>query len=137
MGRRAIRVAAGEMEILGMLWAEGPLTIRGAHEGFGAYGKPVSYPTMQTRLNRLAEKGLVVRSEDRPARYRAAVSRDQVTLGHLRELVAKIGRGDVVPLVARLLSDRTLTEEQVARLKELLEQAQQRSEAARTQGRKS
>ena len=136
MGRRAIRVAAGEMEILGMLWAEGPLTIREAHEGFGAFGKPVSYPTMQTRLNRLAEKGLVVRSEDRPARYRAAVSRDQVTTGHLRELVAKIGRGDVVPLVARLLSEQTLTDEQIRQIKELLAQAQQRSEAARTQGRK-
>ncbi|HZW31497.1 MAG TPA: BlaI/MecI/CopY family transcriptional regulator [Isosphaeraceae bacterium] len=136
MGRRAIRVAAGEMAILGMLWTEGPLTIREAHEEFAAYGKPVSYPTMQTRLNRLAEKGLVIRSEDRPARYRAAVSRDQVTVGHLRELVAKIGRGDVVPLVARLLSEQTLTAEQIARLKELLAQAQQRSEAARNQRRK-
>jgi BlaI family transcriptional regulator, penicillinase repressor len=136
MGRRAIRVAAGEKEILGMLWAEGALTIREAHERFGAYGKPVSYPTMQTRLNRLAEKGLVARSEDRPARYRAAVSRDQVTVGHLRELVAKIGRGDVVPLVARLLSERTLSDEQIARLTELLENARKKSEAARTQRRK-
>jgi predicted transcriptional regulator len=124
------------MEILGMLWAEGPLTIREAHEGFGAYGKPVSYPTMQTRLNRLVEKGLVARLEDRPARYRAAVSRDQVSAGHLRELVAKIGGGDVVPLVARLLSERTLTDEQVARLKELLAQAQQRSEAAKAREKK-
>ena len=114
MGRAAIRVAAGEMEILGMLWAEGPLTIREAHERFAAYGRPVSYPTMQTRLNRLAEKGLVVRSEERPARYRAAASREQVTVGHLRELVAKIGGGDVVPLVARLLSQRTLSGEQIA-----------------------
>jgi len=124
------------MEILGLLWAEGPLTIREAHEGFGAYGKPASYPTMQTRLNRLAEKGLVVRSEDRPAHYRAAISRDQVMVGHLRELVAKIGRGDVVPLVARLLSEQTLTDEQVARLKEFLAQAQQRSEAAKAQEKK-
>jgi BlaI family transcriptional regulator, penicillinase repressor len=137
MGRPAIRVAAGEMEILGMLWAEGPLTIREAHEGFGAYGRPVSYPTMQTRLNRLAEKGLVVRSEERPARYRAAVSRDQVTGGHLRELVAKIGGGDVVPLVARLLSERTLTGEQIARITELLAKARRKSEAARTQRRES
>ncbi len=136
MGRRAIRVAAGELEILGMLWARGPLTIREAHEAFGAYGAPVSYPTMQTRLNRLAEKGLVVRSADRPARYGAAVSREQVTIGHLRELVAKLGRGDVVPLVARLLGDRTLTEEQIVRLRELLEQAQQRSESARIPRRK-
>jgi predicted transcriptional regulator len=136
MSRRAIRVAAGEMEILGMLWAEGPLTIREAHEGFGAYGKPVSYPTMQTRLNRLAKKGLVARSEDRPAHYRAAVSRDQVTVGHLRELVTKIGRGDVVPLVAGLLSQQTLSDEQIARLQELLAQARKRAEAARTQEKK-
>jgi BlaI family transcriptional regulator, penicillinase repressor len=133
VGRRALRVAAGEMEILGMLWAEGPLTIREAHMRFKAYGKPVSYPTMQTRLNRLAEKGLAGRSEDRPARYRAAVSRDQVTLGHLRELVAKIGRGDVVPLVARLLSEQTLNEEQISQIRQLLEKAQQKSEAKATQ----
>ena len=136
MGRAAIRVAAGEMEILGMLWAEGPLTIREAHERFAAYGRPVSYPTMQTRLNRLADKGLVVRSEERPARYRAAASRDQVTVGHLRELVAKISGGDVVPLVARLLSQRTLSGEQIARLTEILEEARKKSEAARTQRRK-
>jgi predicted transcriptional regulator len=81
-------------------------------------------------------KGLAARSEDRPARYRAAVSRDQVTVGHLRELVAKIGRGDVVPLVARLLSQQTLSDEQIARLQELLAQARKRSAAARTQEKK-
>jgi predicted transcriptional regulator len=124
MSRRAIRVAPGEMELLGMLWAEGPLTIRGAFEKFGDYGKPVSYPTMQTRLNRLVEKRLVERLADRPARYRAGISRDQVTVGHLRELVTKISRGDVVPLVAQLLSEQTLSENQIAQLQELLEQAQ-------------
>jgi BlaI family transcriptional regulator, penicillinase repressor len=133
MSRRAIRLAPGEMEILGMLWAEGPLTIRGAHEGFGAYGKPVSYPTMQTRLNRLAEKGLVSRSEDRPARYRAVVSREQVTVGHLRELIAKISRGDVVPLVARLLSEQTLTVEQIGQLQKLLAEARQKTETTTRQ----
>jgi BlaI family transcriptional regulator, penicillinase repressor len=137
MSRRAIRLAPGEMEILGMLWAEGPLTIRGAHEGFGAYGKPVSYPTMQTRLNRLAEKGLVSRSEDRPARYRAVVSREQVTVGHLRELIAKISRGDVVPLVARLLSERTLTVEQIGQLQKLLAEARQKTQTASRQRRQS
>jgi predicted transcriptional regulator len=124
------------MEILGMLWAEGPLTIRQAHGGFGAFGQPVSYPTMQTRLNRLAEKGLVVRSDDRPARYCAAVSQEQVTVGHLRELVAKICQGDVIPLVARLLDERTLSDVQIAQLKDLLAKAQQKSKAT-TPRRKS
>jgi BlaI family transcriptional regulator, penicillinase repressor len=131
MSRRAIRVAPGEMEILGMLWANGALTIRGAHEGFGDYGNPVSYPTMQTRLNRLVEKGLVSRSEDRPARYRAVASREQVTVGHLRELIAKIGCGDVVPLVARLLSEQTLTDDQISQLQKLLAEARQKTQATK------
>jgi predicted transcriptional regulator len=136
MGRRAIRASRGELEILDMLWTMGPVSIRAAYEAFPAYGKPVSYPTMQTRLNRLVEKGLAARSLDRPARYRAAVSRDRVTVGHLRELVAKISQGDVVPLVARLLRDQTLTEEQIAQLESLLAEAQRKSRAEKTQGRK-
>jgi BlaI family transcriptional regulator, penicillinase repressor len=127
MRQRAIRVAAGEMELLSLLWGEGPLTLREAHERFAAYGKPVGYPTMQTRLNRLVEKGIVARTAERPATYRATATRDQVTLGHLRQLVAKLSRGDVVPLVARLLSDRALTPEQISELEELLAQARQNS----------
>jgi predicted transcriptional regulator len=115
------------MEILGMLWTEGALTLREAHERFHRFGKPVSYPTMQTRLNRLAEKRILHRSDDRPARYRALVSRKQVTTGHLRELVSKISRGDVVPLVARLLNEQTLTDEQIAQLQQLLAKARQKS----------
>ena len=127
---RAIRVAAGEMELLSLLWSEGSLTLREAHERFGAYGKPVEYPTMQTRLNRLVEKGIVARSVKRPATYRAAVTRDQVTLGHLRQLVAKLSRGDVVPLVAGLLSDQALTLQQISELEELLSRARRNSQTA-------
>lgn len=130
MSKRAIRVASGEMELLSMLWSEGPLTLGEAHEKFGAYGKPVGYPTIQTRLNRLAEKYLVARSDERPARYRAIVSRDQVTLGHLRQLVSKLTSGDVVPLVARLLSEQTLSPEQVVELKRLLAEAEHKTESA-------
>jgi hypothetical protein len=59
-----------------------------------------------------------------------------VTVGHLHELVAKISRGDVVPLVARLLRDQTLSEEQIVQLETLVAEAQRRSRADKTQGRK-
>jgi hypothetical protein len=52
-----------------------------------------------------------------------------VTLGHLRQLVSKLGRGDVIPLVARLLSEQTLTPDQVAELQRLLAAAEQKSQA--------
>jgi BlaI family transcriptional regulator, penicillinase repressor len=131
MSKRATRVAAGEMAILNMLWIEGPLALGDAHRKFSDYGAVVSYPTMQTRLNRLTEKRLVARSDERPARYRALVTRDQVTLGHLRELVTKLGHGNVVPLVAHLLSEQALTDKQVAELEHLLARARKSSSSTK------
>lgn len=137
MRQRAIRVAAGEMELLAMLWTEGPLTLRQAHQRFGEYGQPIEYPTVQTRLNRMVEKGLVGRSADRPASYEAIVTRDEVALGHLRQIVSKLSRGDVVPMVARLLNDQTLTAEQLDELQRLLKQAEKKSQAASKRRRSS
>ena len=128
MASKAIRVSSGEMEILAMLWQCGPMPLRQAHEAFGKFGKPIAYPTMQTRLNRMVSKHLLRRQDEHPSVYHTAVTRDQVTLGHLRQIVDKISQGDVVPLVARLLSEQTLTPDQVACLQELLTAAQQRSQ---------
>ena len=137
MRHRAIRVAAGEMELLDMLWTEGLLTLRQAHQRFGEYGQTVGYPTVQTRLNRMVEKGLVGRSDDRPASYEAIVTKDEVALGHLRQIVAKLSRGDVVPMVARLLNEQTLTAEQLDELQRLLKQAEKRTQSASKRRRSS
>ncbi len=72
MGKRNVKLSPGEMEMLSMLWKLGPLTIAEAHESIG---RPLGYTTIQTRLNRLVEKGIVDRTEDRPAKYAAAVTR--------------------------------------------------------------
>jgi BlaI family transcriptional regulator, penicillinase repressor len=123
VSRRPIRVTPGEMDLLSMLWSEGPLTLGEAHKRFAQYGSEVGYPTMQTRLNRLVEKKLVARSDDRPAVYRALATRDQVCLGHLQELLKKISGGDAVPLVAQLLREQQLTQAQLAELEQLLADA--------------
>lgn len=128
MARKSMRVSAGEMEILGMLWELGAISLGTAHERFAEFGTPCSYPTMQTRLNRMAEKGLVSRSEDRPAVYTANVTRDQVTVGHLRQLIDKLSQGDIVPLVAQLLGEQKLSEQQYAELEDLLRKSREAKE---------
>ncbi len=55
--------------------AHGGVTLSEAH---GALDRPIGYTTMQTRLNRLVEKGVVSRTADRPARYAAAVAPEDV-----------------------------------------------------------
>lgn len=137
MANRPLRVAKGELEILSLLWNAGPLTIGDAHRRYADYGQPVSYPTMQTRLNRMVEKGLLTRSDERPSRYSAVATRAQVTRGHLGELIAHISGGDVVPLVAHLVSQQSLTKQQIAELQHLLAQAQQNADSRPSSRRKS
>lgn len=129
MKSRPVRVTPGELDLLSMLWAEGPLPLGDAHRRFQHYGRPVGYPTMQTRLNLLVEKRLFARSDDRPALYRALATRDQVSLGHLQQLLAKISGGDAVPLVAQLLRDQKLTQEQLAELEQLVADARRTAQA--------
>ncbi len=123
--RRRPPLAAGELEVLSLLWEHGPLTLAEAHERFE---RPLGYTTVQTRLNRLVEKELVRRSKERPARYEAAVSREEVSADALRTLRERVTGGRVVPLVARLLDDSRLSADEFGELRELIEQAEARAQ---------
>jgi BlaI family transcriptional regulator, penicillinase repressor len=129
-----LRVSSGEMDILAMLWSEGPLTLAQAHLRFGGYGRPVEYPTMQTRLNRLVDKGLVQKSDGRPAAYQAAVTADQVSSGHVQQLLDKLGRRHLLPLVAHLLAGQKLSPDELAALKGLVAEAERSSPKRRRTG---
>jgi predicted transcriptional regulator len=122
--KRFPRISAGDLEILSMLWEHGPLTLPEAHEWFGQYGRPVAYTTMQTRLNRLSEKGAVRRSAERPARYEAAINPEEVSGRQIDVLLRKVTRGKVVPLVSHLLSRSTLSREEIEELKRLITEAE-------------
>jgi predicted transcriptional regulator len=121
----AVKLSAGELELMSLLWREGPVSIAEAHEGLG---RPVGYTTMQTRLNRLVTKGLADRSEGRPARYRALVAPGAIGGDHLDDLVERVGGGTIVPLVAHLVQSGPLSWEELDELKRLIEGAEQRLE---------
>jgi BlaI family transcriptional regulator, penicillinase repressor len=121
--RSQVRPSAGEMELLDILWTLGPSSIAEVHDRLGK----AAYTTVQTRLNRLVDKRLALRSADRPARYSAAVGREQVSAGHLGLLVDQLCGGRIVPLVAQLVADRKLSSEEIVELKELIAAAEKSS----------
>jgi BlaI family transcriptional regulator, penicillinase repressor len=123
--KRFPRISAGDMEILSMLWEHGPLTLPEAHERFGQYGRPVAYTTIQTRLNRLFEKGALRRSPERPARYEALVKPEEVSGRQIDMLVSKVTRGKIVPLVSHLISGSALSRPEIEELKCLIVEAEQ------------
>ena len=126
--RKLPRLSAGEMEIMQILWREGPVTLSEAHAGVE---RDIGYTTIQTRLNRLVDKKIVTRTTDRPARYAAAVEPAEVSARHLALLVERTSGGSVVPLVAHLVRDWDLSSAEIAELKKLIAQAERNSKSHR------
>jgi BlaI family transcriptional regulator, penicillinase repressor len=118
------RLTPAEMELLQILWKRGPSSLSDVH---GALERSLGYTTVQTRLNRLHSKGVVERSDDRPARYRALVAPRDVAAGDLKLLVKNVADGSVVPLVAQLVQDRRLSTEEITELKALIAAAEKRT----------
>ena len=111
--RSKVQLGNGELELSSMLWDEGPVTLSEAHEAFRKYGRPIAYQTMQTRLNRLVAKGMAAKSKDRPTRYRAVISKDQVAKSFWDRFLRKFADVNVAPLVCFLISRGSLTEQEI------------------------
>ncbi len=115
------RLTPGEMEIISLLWQHDSLTLAETHE---AFDRPIGYTTVQTRLNRLVDKNLVHRSDDRPASYSPAISQSDISADQLDTLLERVTGGNVVPLVAHLVQDRRLSKNQINELKQLIRDAE-------------
>ena len=83
---------------------------------------------MQTRLNRLVGKGLAKKAKTgrQPTKYSAALQPEDVTASQLDALLERVTRGSIVPLVAHLVSASPPSREDLAELKKLLRDAEQR-----------
>jgi predicted transcriptional regulator len=81
----------------------------------------------------MVSKGLLRRSDDRPAVYEAAVTREQVAAGHLDQLLNTARHRSVVPLVAHLINERPLTGDEIRELERLLAESA-RTASKRTEG---
>ncbi|MHC4177169.1 MAG: BlaI/MecI/CopY family transcriptional regulator [Planctomycetota bacterium] len=134
--RKTPRFSAGELEIMSMLWVQGPVTLAEAHQCFGEFGRAVGYTTMQTRLNRLVGKGAVRRSRRRPAKYEAAVNPDEVSARLIDVLLDKVSQGSIMPLVSHLISGRPLSAEEIRELKRLIAEAEASGKGGRGKGDK-
>ena len=120
-----IKLSPGELELLEILWDRGPLTIAGAHQAFLERGRTIGYPTVQTRLNRLAEKGILRKLHQHPTVYEAVLKPSAVS-GRYFDLFDKLCGGNLAPLMLHLSGKRALTPEELRVLKEIINSQDQR-----------
>jgi BlaI family transcriptional regulator, penicillinase repressor len=109
-----------ELEIMQVLWENGPASVAEAQERLG--GK-LAYTTVQTMLNVLVRKAKAKRTlVERAYRYRAAISREKALGATLRDVVQRIFGGSAEALVMSLVESKQLTPETLRRLQELVEE---------------
>ena len=125
-----VKLAPGELEILELLWTEGPVHLARTRTWFHERGRNLAVTTLHTRLNRLVDKGIVRRiaappNKRVPALYEAAIRRDEVA-GRYAELVTELCGRNWIPLVAGLAESRDFTSEEIEFLEQLIEKHRKR-----------
>jgi len=122
MAERQFELGTAELEVLKVLWDEGPGTVRHVLTKMHAHGRKVAYTTVLTFLTRLEQKGFVASDKSGLAYvYRAAISRNQVSRSRLKNLVREMYDGAAAPLVLQLIRNERFSQEEIAELHKLIE----------------
>jgi BlaI family penicillinase repressor len=109
-----------ELAILGVLWGKGPSTVRQIHEALYASGR-IGYTTTLKLMQIMTEKGLLVRSADRPHVYRPAMSEERTQKQVVGDLLDKVFAGSAEKLVMRALSTKKVSADELERIRAMLE----------------
>jgi predicted transcriptional regulator len=121
MASKPPRPTEAELNILQVLWQDGPLSVR-AVQGILNQARPTGYTTVLKMLQIMTDKGLVDRDDTvRPQIYRARYSREQTQRRLLGDLVQRAFGGSVKALVLQALAGNRSTREEMQAIEKLLD----------------
>ena len=112
-----------ELEILQLLWAGGPATVRSVNERLNALAdRPIGYTTTLKLMQLMVEKDLLHRdTSSRTHVYAAGVEERSVKRNLLRQFVRKTFRGSAAQLVMEALGQHEASEDELAEIKALID----------------
>lgn len=111
-----------ELALLAVLWQRGPSTVREIHDSLGAE-KATGYTTTLKILQKMTEKGLVVRDESQRSHiYHAAVAAEQTQRQLVRDLLRRAFGGSPANLVVQALATEKASVEELAEIRKLLDE---------------
>ena len=117
-------VTEAELSVLKALWENGPSTIRELTDRLYPGGDAAHYATVQKLLERLRSKSCVGRrAKGRGHLYAARVERDALIARRLRNTANQLCEGSLTPLLTQLVRGGSLTEDELADLRDLVERA--------------
>jgi predicted transcriptional regulator len=109
-----------ELDVMAILWERGPSTVA---EVRARLHDPLAHNTVLTILTVLEDKGYVSRSaEGKAHRFRARVDRETAGATAASRVVEKLFGGSTERLLTHLVTERSVTAEELKRLRRLLDQ---------------
>jgi len=116
------RPTEGELEILQVLWALGPASVRQVNEALNT-SRSVGYTTTLKLMQIMVDKGLLARdTSERTHIYRAIVAERDTRQNLLQNLVDQAFGGSAMDLVIQALgSSHRATPEELKEIKALIE----------------
>ncbi|HPF14207.1 MAG TPA: BlaI/MecI/CopY family transcriptional regulator [Planctomycetota bacterium] len=117
-----------QLAIIRILWEQGEATVAQVHQVLHSDGGR-ALTTIATMLKKMEKKDVVRhRLDGRQFVYQATVSESQVRNSMVSELTERLFQGDVAALVNHLIADERVDGDELAKLKRLISQAEQRSQ---------
>ena len=105
-------ISETELDVLKVLWENGPGTVRVVNERLHHQGRRWAYTTVLTLLQRLEAKGYVTSDKSGMAHvFRPAVTRDKLLQQRLKDLANQLCEGTATPLVLALVEGQRFTPE--------------------------
>jgi BlaI family transcriptional regulator, penicillinase repressor len=114
------RPTDAELNILQILWEQGPSTVRQVHKAL-TRSAATGYTTALKLLQIMMEKGLVVRDEsERPQVYRPRLPREQTERQLVGDLLDREFGGSATRLVMQALAAKKASTAELAQIEKLL-----------------
>jgi BlaI family penicillinase repressor len=128
MARRpSSRPTDAELDILRVLWARGPSTVRQVHDVLSA-NRDFVYTTTLKLLQLMTEKGVAVREEEgRVHLYRAAVAQEETQRHLIRDLLDRAFGGSPTQLVVQALAAKPASAEELQEIRRLLAEHEEKN----------
>jgi predicted transcriptional regulator len=116
-------VSETELEILKVIWEQGPGTVREINVRLRRQGRRWAYTTVLTLLQRLEGKGYVASDKSGLAHvFRAVVSRGRLLRQRLKDLAQELCEGAPAPLVLALVESQRFSEDEIEQFRRLLDE---------------
>jgi len=111
-----------ELEILKVLWRDGPSSVRHVRKALVNFRK-LAHNSVMTIMSIMTQKGYLKRAKKGNYYiYRPRVSQEQISSGIINDIVQRVFEGSAVTAVVNLLETGDINKNELAELRKLIRQ---------------